>query len=110
MAKFYGSIGYVATQETKPGKWEEVAHERKYAGDFNRYSKRWQNGTKINDDINITAEISIVADPFLYDNLHTIRYVRIKGIPWEVTSIDPQHPRINLGIGGLYNGKVAGDE
>ena len=34
MAKFYGVIGYITTEETKPGVWEEKITERKYAGEL----------------------------------------------------------------------------
>lgn len=110
MAKFYGEIGYVRTEKTAPGKWTKVAAERVYSGEFNRISKRWQRGTKVNDDLSIQAEVSIVADPFLYDHLHEIRYVRINGVPWGVASIEPQHPRLVLALGGVYNGPVAKPE
>lgn len=111
MAKFFGGIGYLTTKETKPGIWTKVVTEKKYSGELNRLSKRWSDSQKVNSDINLIAEISIVADPFLFDNLHNIKYVRLRGTPWNVESVDEsQYPRLILSIGGIYNGEVAGDE
>lgn len=110
MAKFHNYVGYVKTEETRPGVWEPVITEKKYFGDFNRFSKHWSNGTKVNSDLSIRAEVSIVADPYLISNMHTIRYVVIDGTPWEVSSIEPNHPRLILNLGGVYNGERPGDE
>ena len=110
MAKFYGEIGYGKTAETKPGIWKTTITEKKYIGEYTSYSKRWQDGDKVNGDIRIRADISIVADPDLYNNYGTIRYVKIHGTPWEVESITPQYPRLFISLGGLYNGELAGTE
>ena len=107
MAKFYGEIGYVMTTETRPGIWEKVVVEKKYTGDIGHFTRRWQNGTQVNDDIGINSQISIVADSYLLDNMHCIRYVRLKGAVWEVESIEPQYPRLLLDLGGIYNGETA---
>lgn len=107
MAKFYGEIGYVMTKETRPGIWEKVVIEKKYSGELNRFIRRWQNGQKINDDVIINAQLSIIADSYLLENMHCIRYVRLNGAVWEVVSIEPQHPRLLLELGGIYNGETA---
>ena len=107
MAKFYGQIGYVKTTETRPGIWDKVVVEKKYTGEFNRFTRRWQNGTKVNDDVNLVTQISIIADSYLLENMHCIRYAKINGLAWQVTSIDPQHPRLLLDLGGVYNGETA---
>lgn len=111
MAKFFGQIGYVRTEETKPGIWTKDLTEKTYSGEYTRLSRRWSNSQKINSDIDLTAEISIVADQILLDNLENIKYVKLRGKPWNVEHIeDTQYPRLTLTIGGVYNGKVAGDE
>lgn len=110
MAKFYGKIGYMKTEETKPGKWTKVIVEKSYSGDLNSYRRRWANSQKVNGDLNISSEISIVADPFLIDHLTNIRYVKLYGQPLEIDNIDLQPPRLVLTLGGVYNGEVAGDE
>ena len=103
MAKFYGVIGYAETVETRPGKWTEQITERNYYGDLTRNSRRLQSSDKINDNINISNEISIVADPFAYKNFHLMRYVEFMGAKWKITSVEVQYPRLILTIGDVYN-------
>lgn len=104
MAKFYGSIGYAETVETKPGVWEEQITEHIYYGDLIRNTRRLQSSDKLNDDINVANEISIVADPFANQNFHSMRYVEFMGAKWKISSVEVQYPRLILTIGGVYNG------
>ena len=104
MAKFYGSIGYAETVETKPGVWVEQITERKYYGDITRNARRLQTSGQLNDDINVSNEISIVADPFANQNFHLMRYVEFMGAKWKISNVEVQYPRLILTIGGLYNG------
>lgn len=105
MAKFYGRIGYVVNAEVKPGVWKETITEREYVGDLTRNTRQLQSADKVNDDVNIANEISIVADPFAYQNFHTMRYVEFMGAKWKITKVEVQYPRLILTIGGVYNGK-----
>lgn len=105
MAKFYGIIGYGETQETQPGVWEEVITERKYFGDVLQFGRRWESGGNLNDNLNINNKISIVADPFAYQNFHAMRYIDFMGALWKITNVEVQQPRLILTIGGVYNGK-----
>lgn len=107
MAKFFGKIGYAETVETTPGVWEEKITEREYFGDLIRNTRSLQSGEKLNDNINISNEISIVADPFAYENFHSMRYVEFMNATWKIESVDVQYPRLTLSIGGLYNGNKA---
>lgn len=105
MAKFYGLIGYnTGTVEIKPGVWEEQIVERPYSGDLIRNVRRLQSSGELNDDLNIANEISIIADPFAYQNFHSMRYVEFMGTKWKVTSVEVQYPRLILTVGGVYNG------
>lgn len=106
MAKFYGIIGYATTVESKPGVWEEQIVERNYYGDLTRNSRRLQSTEYLNDDINIANEISIVADPFAYNNFHAMRYVEFMGAKWKISNVEVQRPRLILTVGGLYNGET----
>lgn len=107
MAKFYGPIGYGESQETSPGVWTDVITEREYTGDILKDTSRFQSSDTIIDDLKVNIIISILADPFAYQNFHTIRYVTWMGASWKVTSIDVQRPRLQLTIGGVYNGEKA---
>lgn len=104
MAKFFGKIGYAETVETTPGVWEEKITEREYFGDLIRNTRSLQSGEQLNDNINISNEISIVADPFAYENFHSMRYVEFINAKWKISSVEVQYPRLILSVGGLYNG------
>lgn len=103
MAKYYGKIGFVSTEETEPGIWEEIPIERLYFGDLIRNTRRLESSSKINSDLNISNQISILADPYLNNNLQRIRYVEFMGTKWRVETIDVQYPRLILSLGGVYN-------
>lgn len=103
MAKYYGKIGFVSTEETEPGIWEEISTERLYFGDLIRNTRRLESSSKINSDLNISNQISILADPYLNNNLQRIRYVEFMGTKWRVETVDVQYPRLILSLGGVYN-------
>ena len=103
MAKFYGVIGFAETVETDPGIWEEKIVERNYSGDLIRNMRRLEASSSVNDNINITNEISIVADPYAEQNIYAMRYVSFKGSKWKISSVNVNYPRIELTIGGVYN-------
>lgn len=105
MAKFYGSIGFAETVETTPGVWKEHIIERDYYGELIRNTRRLQTADKLNDDINISNEISIVADPYANNHFHSMRYAKFQGAKWKVSSVEVKYPRLILTLGGLYNGK-----
>lgn len=105
MAKFYGAVGYAVTEESTPGVWEERIVERMYYGELIRNTRKLQTTEHLNDDINISNEISILADPFAYANFHSMRYVDFMGAKWKVMSVEVQYPRLILTVGGIYNGK-----
>lgn len=105
MAKFYGKIGYASTVETKPGVYEEQIVERSYYGDLIRNTRRLQSTDKVNDNINISNEISIVADPYATNNFHTMRYAVFMGTKWKISNVEVSYPRLILTLGGVYNGQ-----
>lgn len=106
MPKFYGNVGFVRTVEEPEdsGIWVSKEEVRQYAGDINRYSRRWDSANKTVDDINMSQQVSIIADPFLFSNIGYIRYVEWMNSKWKVTNVEPSYPRMTLEIGGLYNG------
>lgn len=113
MAKFYGAIGFSNTtnENSQPGVWEESIHERNYYGDVTKNTRRYDtNSESINDNLNINNLISIVADAYAYDHFFAIKYITWMGIKWKVTSIEVQHPRLILTIGGVYNGPESEQE
>lgn len=105
MAKYYGIIGYCMTTETKPGVWEEQEIRKSFFGEQLNTKSKWQTNSHLNDNIDFNMQLSIVADPFAYQNFYYIRYVEYQGCKWKVTAVEIQRPRLILTIGGIYNGE-----
>lgn len=103
MTRWGGVIGYAETLEIEPGVWSEEFTERKYYGDLLRNSRRLQGTQQINDDITISNQISILADPYAVQHFHAIRYAELFGTKWKVSSVEVQYPRLILELGGIYN-------
>ena len=104
--KWYGTIGYVETVETKPSVWVPQSTEFTYFGDITRTSRMLQSVGQVNDNISINVTISIVADPYATKHYFAIRYAVVDGVKWKVTNVDPtQYPRLILTLGGVYNGE-----
>lgn len=103
MAKFFGQVGYVLTTETTPGVWTEETTVRQYYGEVVRNSRNWQTGESINDNLTLNNEISILADPFAFENLSAMKWVEYMGAKWRINNVDVSYPRITLRFGGVYN-------
>lgn len=106
MAKFSDKVGYVESQEIRPGVWVETPVERHYMGDVLEESFRTQETENLNPNLTIGNWFSILADPYAYKHYSAIRYVRWMGGVWAVREIKNKAPRIHLKIGGLYNGPL----
>lgn len=107
MAKFFGPIGFAVPFEARPGVCRDRIEERDYRGDVTRLSSRWTaSPDSTNDDVSLNNQISIVADPFARDHLHSMKYVSYMGTRWKITNIEVQYHRLILTIGGVYSGPV----
>lgn len=104
MAKFHGKIGYIRTEETALGVFTPVETERECRGTLLRNVRRWDSNEGVNDDVTISNRFSLIADDYAFGNLEFIRYILWKNTKWKVTSVDVQHPRLILTVGGVYNG------
>lgn len=104
MAKWAGTVTYVELKETVPGVWTEEPTERFYYGDVLSNIRRLESTENLNDDINTSNRISIVADPYAYDHFHEMRCIVFEGAKWKIKSVEVQRPRLILTLGGLYNG------
>jgi hypothetical protein len=107
MARFSGKIGYVEHVETSPSVWTEQVIERQYYGDLTRHSRKWGSSEGVNDNITFSQNISIVADPYLYDNAHNMRYVIFRGIKWKIKDFEINRPRVIISMGEEYHGDEA---
>lgn len=104
MPKFKGYVGFAETVEKTPGIHVEEIVRRKYSGDIRRNNRRLESSGNINDNINVSNEISIVGDSYAFDHFYAIRYVEFGGAKWKVSTIDATtRPRLVMTLGGLYN-------
>lgn len=105
MAKFSGKIGFVVDTETLEGSgiWVEESIERTYKGDVLNYFVRWQDSSKVNEDLTIDNKFSVVADSFALNHIGNMRYITYLGEKWKIKNIEINYPRIIIYVGGLYN-------
>lgn len=102
--RWYGKVGVGETVEVKKGVWRPRIMEYYYRGDIIVYSRRMQNQSySTNDDLQITAKLSILADEYLSVHCATIKYVEFMGALWKVDDISPEDHRLVLTLGGVYN-------
>ncbi len=105
MARFHGKVGYLTTDEVRPGVNLPQIVEREYSGDIYQYGNKLQAGVSVIDDPVVTNRISILSDPFAREHFQTIKYVVWLGTPWNVTSVSVEFPRLTLTLGGVYTGE-----
>lgn len=106
MAKWHGNVGYSTTSETAPGVWSESIILRPYYGDLNRNIYHLSSSDKVNDDINVNNEISIVADAYAFENFQHMKFVEFMGATWKISSVEVRYPRLVLTVGGVYNAEI----
>lgn len=109
MAKFYGAVGFIVNEEPEdhPDVVVEKAVERFYKGDLIRNTRRLDSSDELNDNVTISNQISIVADPYAMSHIFAMRYVKWMGGVWKVSTVDVETPRLTLTLGGVYNGEIA---
>lgn len=107
MGKYFGKVGFAIPEEYAPGRWKNKMVEREYYGETLRNTLDVQTTDKVNEDLRLSMDFSIVADPFALQHCGMIRYIEFMGTLWKVTKIDPGRPRIKLTAGGVYNGERA---
>lgn len=106
MAKYFGNVGYRETVETEPGIWEETIVPHPYYGDTikNYVRTSYVDYTTTIKTPECSNSISIVADPYAFENFHNIVYAEYMGTKWVVSNVDAsQYPRLVLALGGVYN-------
>jgi hypothetical protein len=105
MARFFGEVGYGESVEQAPGVYDDVITERTYQGDVIRNTYRVEGGgDQVNQDISLSHSIAIVADEHAIKHSMDIKYVRLEGVLWSVTSVEVRAPRLILSLGSVYNG------
>lgn len=104
MTRYAGLVTYITQVETVPGVWTDSVNSNFMRGDVLRLGASVQNGDKVNNDVTLNHRVSLVADEYALGNYHDIKYIEIDGREWRVDSIEVQHPRIIVTLGGLWNG------
>ena len=84
--------------------WAEQENEGQYSGELVKNTRRVESSGGINDNVNNSNEVSIVADPYAYENFHAMRYIKFMGAKWKISNVEVRYPRLILTIGGVYNG------
>ena len=106
MAKWSNKIGFTESIESKPGVWiDSIIEHGPYYGDVYKNTRRLEDRSEILDGVNVTMNISFVADPYAFQNFHAIRYAWYMGTKWIVRDIDVQYPRLVITLGGVWNGQ-----
>ena len=83
--------------------WEEKTTVRQYYGDVVRNIRKLESSGEVNDNINVSMEISIVADPYAIQNFHSIRYIEFMGTKWKINNVEVSYPRLILTLGEICN-------
>lgn len=107
--KFYGIIGFSYEKQTAPGVWDTISEEREAYGDVLSNIRRWDGSNEVNDSINVTNRLSVVASRFFYENLGAMRYAVWNGTKWKVKSAEIARPRIILTLGDVYHEEQGDD-
>lgn len=105
--KWHGLIGFETQVEVSPGpgkatEWRPQIIPKHYYGEVNRLIKRYNGGDKINDDISINNQFSIISDPFANENFWNMKWIEWRGHKWKIVEVTIEHPRITVNIGGEY--------
>jgi hypothetical protein len=106
--KWHGNIGFETQVEVSlgPGKatvWRPEIIPRHYYGDISRTNKRYDHDEKVNNDISINNQFSVVADPYARDNWFNMRWIEWLGRKWMITDVQVEPPRLTINIGGEYH-------
>jgi len=104
MNKWVGVIGFAVNEETAPGVWEDTITEKKLTGDIIDVRVRRSDSQDINTNVNVSAKISVVINPYLRDHLDKLRYLSYFGSYWKISDISVEFPRLVISLGGVYNG------
>lgn len=107
MARYFGKVGFGQDVNKGGGIWDTEITEKQYSGDIVRDFRRLQDVERVNKNLTTSTTVSIVSDSYANENIRAIRYAEWKGVLWEVTNVDEEHPRLILQLGGVYNGPTA---
>lgn len=105
--KFHGYIGYVDSVDKGSGIFVNEPKEIERSGDVTTFTRRWVDSDQNGDIQYNNTIVSVVLPPEMRAIMPNIRYVKWKGVAWQVQTITEEPPRIKLTLGGRYNGYTA---
>lgn len=101
---YSGYIGFATTIEQAQSVYTESIVEKKVRGNVVRNTRKLQNTSNTNSDVDIYNEFEITGNSFLRENIASMRYITWRGVKWKITSADAStYPKIVLQVGGVYN-------
>lgn len=101
---YSGCIGFATTVEQAQSVYTESIVERRVRGYVVRNTRKLQNTSNTNSDVDIYNEFEITGNSFLRENIASMRYITWRGVKWKITSADAStYPKIVLQVGGVYN-------
>lgn len=104
MSRFWGKIGLNrGPVETRPGILEEVIEEVEVYGEIRGAKASWPNAG-IREGIHLQHVLSMITPEDSEIDPTEAVYVVWKNRKWAVKYIQFKQPRVELGLGGLYNG------
>lgn len=101
--KFHGKVGFIQSVHKGHSVYAPEFVEKPYFGDVLKYNNRYETDQKVNEDIRIDNQISIVADFFAYKNFGCMRYVLWNDQKLKILSAQVDYPRIVITVGGPFN-------
>jgi hypothetical protein len=104
MAKTSLTLGFAVQSETAPDVFTANIYEKtNYPADVLQDQKQWKPGESTNDTLDIMNKFSVLLDDYLMVNLAQLRYVVYGGVKWQVRTLNPKRPRLDISVGGVYN-------
>jgi len=104
MARFWGLLGLNrGYTETSPGTFTNVIDEVEVNGEMRKQNIRWSNA-EMRDSISAKTVLSIVTPEDSVIDFTEAVYVIWMGKKWSILAIDYIRPRVELTLGGFYNG------
>ena len=103
MAKFSGELGYLVETDLGNGITEPSIIYKKCKGDLLENRRTSQNSNEIIEGVQLSNKFSIIANPFMLENLGKLKVVKYLGVPWEINSAGYNKPRVIIDVKGVYN-------
>lgn len=110
MAKWHGVLGFYDSYEKSPGIWKNGVVERPYVGETIRDASGVSVSSSVAPKISPRVQVSILCDDFAMSHISDLLFVEYLGKMWTASTFEYLHPRINITLGGIYNGERAASD